>query len=277
MLFLRRLAGRWRSLGYLRAAHSGIRPWGGPARSWALAPGLLGLALAAQAAGPADNRRSGADFMSPATQALQRDDTQNPAWLWLKAGEQRFGADCARCHRPGSLSGVAVRYPAWDGVLGKPVTLAGRINQCRERHSQQPAWAPESEPLLGLETFVAHQSRGQPLSPPADARLTPWRARGEQLWQQRMGQIDLSCAQCHDQNAGGRLAGSLIPQGHPTAYPLYRLEWQGLGSLQRRLRNCLTGVRAEPFAFGDDELTALELYLVQRAAGMRLETPGVRP
>ena len=50
-----------------------------------------------------------------------------------------------------------------------------------------------------------------------------------------------------------------------------------MGSLQRRLRQCMGGVRAEPYAFGSDELTALELYLMQRAAGMPLETPAVRP
>ncbi len=224
-----------------------------------------------------DTRRSGFADMTPATQALQRDDAQNPGWLWLKSGEQRFAADCARCHAADSLRGVAARYPAWDAVLGKPVTLAGRINQCQQRHVRQPALAPESDALLGLETVVAHASRGMPVAPPADPRLAPWRARGQQLFTQRMGQLELSCAQCHDQNAGGRLAGSTIPQGHPTAYPIYRLEWQGMGSLQRRLRNCMTGVRAEPFAFGADELTALELHLMQRAAGMPLETPGVRP
>ena len=37
---------------------------------------------------------------------------------------------------------------------------------------------------------------------------------------------------------------AVIPQAHPTGYPIYRLEWQGLGSLQRRLRNCLVGMRA---------------------------------
>ena len=215
--------------------------------------------------------------MTPATQALQRDDAQNPGWLWLRSGEQRFAADCARCHSLTSLRGVATRYPAWDTVLGKPVTLAGRVNQCQQRHVQRPALVPESDALLGLETVVAHASRGLPIQPPADARLAPWRTRGEQLFLQRMGQLDLSCAQCHDQNAGGKLAGSTIPQGHPNAYPIYRLEWQGMGSLQRRLRNCMTGVRAEPFAFGADEFTALELLLMQRAAGMPLETPGVRP
>ena len=94
---------------------------------------------------------------------------------------------------------------------------------------------------------------------------------------QRIGQLDLSCAQCHDQHAGGRLAASPIPQAHPTGYPIYRLEWQGPGSLQRRLRGCMTGVRAEPFAANSEEMVDLELHLATRAMGMPVETPAVRP
>jgi sulfur-oxidizing protein SoxA len=145
------------------------------------------------------------------------------------------------------------------------------------RHQQLAPLPPESEALLGLESAVAMASRGLPVSPPDDARLAPFRAEGRRLFQQRQGQLDLSCAMCHDRHAGGRLGGSVIPQGHATAYPLYRLEWQALGSLQRRLRNCLNGVRAELPPFGAPELVALELYLAQRAAGLRLESPGVRP
>ena len=249
---------------------------------------VLVAAASAMAAAPAvadparpgaspDTRRSGLLDMQPSTQALQRDDGQNPGWLWLKGGEQDFQRDCRACHTPTSLRGVAARYPAWDEKLAKPLTLQGRIQQCRVRHVKAPPLAPESDALLGLETYVAHASRGQPIAPPADPRLQPWRERGEALFHQPLGQLALSCAQCHDQHAGGRLAGSTIPQGHATGYPLYRLEWQGMGSLQRRLRNCMTGVRAEPFAPGSDEFTALEAWLMQRAAGMPLETPAVRP
>jgi L-cysteine S-thiosulfotransferase len=237
---------------------------------------LLALLLAATAAS-ADPRRSGFEFMSPATQAMQKDDAANPAFLWVKDGEKRFEAACARCHTAPSLRGTAARYPAWDEKLGKPVTLAGRIEQCQQRHVKGAPLGAESEARLALEAFVAHQSRGEPIQPPPDARLAPARERGAQLYGQRFGQLDFSCAMCHDRVAGQRLAGSLIPQGHPTAYPLYRLEWQGLGSLQRRLRHCMSGVRAEPFAFDSDALTALELHLMQRAAGMPIETPGVRP
>jgi L-cysteine S-thiosulfotransferase len=242
-----------------------------------LAAGLLLLSLAASAQEP---RRSGSHYMSPATQAMQKDDAANPGFLWVNDGRKRFEATCSRCHAPdsaASLRGVAARYPAWDERLAQPLTLAGRINQCQQRHVKAEPLAAESDALLGIEAFVALQSRGLPIAPPADARLAPARTQGARLYQQRFGQLDFSCAMCHDRVAGQRLAGSTIPQGHPTAYPLYRLEWQALGSLQRRLRHCMSGVRAEPFAYGSAELTAIELYLMQRAAGMPLETPGVRP
>ena len=87
----------------------------------------------------------------------------------------------------------------------------------------------------------------------------------------------LYCSQCHDNLWGKRLAGNVVPQGHPTGYPVYRLEWQGIGSLQRRLRNCLSGMRAEVPPYGAPELVELELFLMWRARGLPIETPAVRP
>ena len=94
---------------------------------------------------------------------------------------------------------------------------------------------------------------------------------------QRQGQLNLSCGQCHDDNWGKHLAGNTVPQAHPTGYPIYRLEWQSLGSLQRRLRNCMIGMRAEPYAYGAPEYVDMELFLMWRARGMKIETPAVRP
>ncbi|HEY8611156.1 MAG TPA: sulfur oxidation c-type cytochrome SoxA [Roseomonas sp.] len=234
----------------------------------------------------AQERRSGFEEMSRETQAMQRDDTMNPGMLWVLEGETLWARpagpaaqSCASCHgeAESSMRGVAARYPSWDEANGAPVDLAGRIAQCRKERQGAPALARESGELLALTAFVGHQSRGLPISVPADPRLAPARERGRALYEERRGQLDLSCAQCHDGNAGRRLAGSVIPQAHPTGYPLYRLEWQGLGSLQRRLRGCMTGVRAEPFAYGAAEYVEIELYLMSRADGMALETPAVRP
>jgi sulfur-oxidizing protein SoxA len=247
---------------------------------------LLFSLPAAAADIPAAERRSGYDFMSPATQEMQREDALNPAMLWVAEGEAQWSEvpsatakSCAGCHGDvtSSMRGVAARYPAFDERSGKPIDLQQRINACRMQHQQQPAFAAESRPLLGLAAYLGLQSRGLPVQAPDDPRLAPALQRGEKLFHTALGQLNFSCTQCHDANWGKRLAGSPIPQAHATGYPIYRLEWQGMGSLQRRLRNCMTGVRAEPFPYGADELVELELYLNSRAAGMAVETPAVRP
>jgi L-cysteine S-thiosulfotransferase len=222
--------------------------------------------------------------MSPDIRAMQDDDFLNPGMLWVDEGAALWteapasGPACAGCHgEPASLAGVAARYPAWDDALGRPVDLEARVNLCRTRHQDAEPFARESRPLLALTALVAHQSRGMPIAPPGDTRLASARARGSELWATRMGQLDLSCAECHDDHPGGRLAAALIPQGHPTGYPLYRLEWQELGSLDRRFRGCLIGVRAEPFEPGSTDSVALKAFLAVRAAGLPVETPAVRP
>src|SRR4051812_41411768 len=116
-----------------------------------------------------------------------------------------------------------------------------------------------------------------PIETGGDPHLAPFIARGHDLFMRRQGQLNLACASCHDDNWDRRLAGSAITQGHPTGYPMYRLEWQSLGSLQRRLRACIFGIRAQPYDYGAPELVDLELYLMSRARGMAIETPAVRP
>lgn len=233
----------------------------------------------------ADERRSGFEFMGPDSQAMQRDDAINPGMLWVHEGEalwtRRDGTAqkaCSDCHGAlEAMRGVAARYPAFDAGSGGPLSLEQRIARCRTVHQGAPPSAYEGPELLALTAAVAHQSRGLPVAPDIDPRMDAARAEGERLFRQRQGQLDLACSQCHDERWGRRLAGVPIPQAHPTGYPVYRLEWQGLGSLQRRLRACQGAVRAEPYPYGSAELVALEAYLMARARGMPLETPAVRP
>jgi L-cysteine S-thiosulfotransferase len=234
---------------------------------------------------PLDQRRSSYEDMSPATRAMQDADTDNPGMLWVLDGEALWQAKtggaaraCADCHGDGrqSMVGVAARHPAFDAKRNGPVTLEGRINACRVEQQKAPSLAYESRELLALTAYLALQSRGMPIEID-EKRLSPTIAAGRETFRRRQGQLNLSCAQCHDQHHGGKLAGNTIPQGHPNGYPLYRLEWQTLGSLQRRLRNCLTGMRAANHSYGSQELSALETYLMWRARGMMIESPAVRP
>lgn len=255
-----------------------------------LGTALLGLAVMAPAVAraeiPLGQRRSSYEHMSRDTRAMQDDDTSNPAMLSVLDGEALWnakagasGKSCADCHGDAKISmkGLAARYPAYDEASWHPVNIEQRINLSRERDQKAAPFRYESAELLALTAYIALQSRGQPVAPPQDKRLEPFRERGRVQFNRRIGQLNLSCAQCHDDNWGKSLAGNIIPQAHPTGYPIYRLEWQSLGSLQRRLRNCMTGVRAEPFALGASDYVELELYLMWRARGMTMESPGVRP
>lgn len=273
-----------------RAAGAARRSVEGAARCRRLAPGALFLLLGPLLAGAAEiapqARRSAYADMSPETRAIQDDDTANPAMLAVLDGEALWnrpdgGASrsCAGCHgdAAASMKGVAARYPAFDEKSGRPVDLEERINSERADRQGAPPWRFESSELLALSAYVARQSRGEPIAPPDDARLKPFVDAGRALFNRRQGQLNLSCALCHDDNWGKRLAGNIVPQGHPTGYPIYRLEWQSIGSLQRRLRNCISGMRAELPDYGAADYVNLELFLMQRASGMPMESPAVRP
>jgi sulfur-oxidizing protein SoxA len=248
---------------------------------------LLASALAATAAEPQrpNPLKSGVEFTGADVRKLQADDFANPGMLWVARGAQLWsaaagntGKSCLDCHgeAPKSMKGVATRYPRVDSRAGRLINLEGRINLCRERNQQAEALAHESDDLLGLGAYVAHQSRGLPGNVAVDGQNRASFERGRAHFYQRIGQMNLACTHCHDRNWGRQLLAETISQGHGTGYPVYRLEWQKAGSLQRRLRSCYFGVRAEMPPYGAQELVELELYLAWRANGLPIETPGVR-
>ena len=221
-----------------------------------------------------DSRKSGYQYMSRQTQAMQDDEATGPAVLSLLDGEALWKKDCSSCHKAG-MKGVAARYPVLHH--GKLVNLEQRINACRVEQQKAAAFPYESKDLLALTAFIGRQSRGLPIQVDTTGPYASYFEAGKRTFYKRQGQLNLACTQCHDDNVGKKLAGSVIPGAHPTGYPIYRLEWQGMGSLHRRLRNCLTGMRAENYALGSPELVELELFLMWRARGMKIETPAVRP
>jgi L-cysteine S-thiosulfotransferase len=254
--------------------------------------GAVLVALAATAADiPLSERRSGYEMMAPELRAMQDDETANPGMLavidgealWRRppAGAGPAAKSCAGCHGEDarvSMQGVAARYPAFDPTRGRVLDLEQRINLCRTDHQHVTPLPFDSRELLALTAYVAHQSKGQKIAiPDADPQTGAHIAAGRAIFARRQGQLNLSCALCHDANWGKRLGGATIPQGHPTGYPIYRLEWQGMGSLSRRLRDCLTGMRAAPYPDEAPEIDDLELYLAWRARGMKIDAPAVRP
>ena len=245
----------------------------------------VAVALGQDRALPLPALRSGITFAGADVRAMQADDVSNPGFLWVEGGEKRWstpagaaGKSCASCHGDGrtSMRGVATRYPKYDAVAKGVEDLDARINRCRTEKQGAAPWAREAEELLSLSAYVSYQSRGLPLAVSIEGPARETFDRGHAFYHARHGQMNLSCSQCHDQNWGKRLLVENLSQGHGNAFPAYRLEWQSVGSLQRRIRACLFGIRAEMPSPGAPELTDVELYLAWRAQGLPLEAPGVR-
>jgi len=233
--------------------------------------------------------QSGYHYQSAAEQTLQDDTFANPGYLWVDEGALLFVASatgytpCASCHSQqeqehstNNWATAAARYPTFDSSLNSVISLEQRINQCRIKHQQQPAYPWESHELLALTTYVAHQAKGQPINAAKTAPDIASSERGAAYYQQRKGQLNLACRHCHELNPGKMLRGDRLSQGLPTGYPAYKLEWQTLGSLQRRLRDCDAGVRARRWEYGAQVYVDVERFLKDRAAGLVIETPAVR-
>jgi len=229
--------------------------------------------------------RNGSEFQSAEVRALQADDFANPMSLWISRGEALWkeprgaaGKSCESCHgeAANAMKGVTARYPRWDPALKRVVNVEERIQACSEGAQGAGRFGNPSDELVGLSAYIALQSRGLPMSVSIDGPARGAFERGRSLYFTRIGQMNLACTHCHDANWGRRLYAETVSQGHPTGWPAYRNEWQHPGTLERRLRACFFGVRAELPAYGDPDMIALELYLAWRAQGLSMEAPGVR-
>lgn len=225
------------------------------------------------------NPQSGNVYAGADTQAMQADDFANPGMLWVDQGAALWTEgepSCQSCHDDvDSLEGVATRYPRVDS-RGNLINLTQQIERCRTQHQGQSPEAYESATLLALTTLVTHQSKGLAYNVTVDGDAAPFFSAGRDYFYHRRGKMNLACHHCHEVNAGKQLRGETLSQGHGNGYPTYRLQWQTLGSLHRRLRFCNSAIHAQPYPYGAPQYVSLELYLAWRAAELPLESPAVR-
>ena len=254
---------------------------------WSLAMGLMWSNVSAQQRHiPLDQLPSGLAFSSPEVRGLQLDDDfASPSAHAIDKGAQLWkqvtgsnNKSCASCHGEAndSMKGAATRYPAIDKATGKLFNLEDRIRNCRSKQQKAINWLPESDELLAITLHVTGASKGMPILVNIDGPAKKHFEAGQKLYMARQGQMNLSCTQCHDQHYGQRLYNDKLSQGHPNGYPIFRLDWQYMASLERRLRFCYASVKAEVPPWGHQDMRNLNLYLMWRAQGLPIEVPAVR-
>lgn len=228
---------------------------------------------------------SGYAFMEPSTRELQDDDFLNPAFFLIDRGltlwdqpAPNTGLSCRSCHQTieDDMRGVAARYPQYDVGQSRLMNLEMKINsEIVEKLGSTPL-AYDSEDLLAFTALIGLQSRQMPMSVDVTDETKDWLARGQEIFETKRGQLNLSCEDCHQNHWGEKLRGDTISQGQINAFPIFRLTWGEAGSRHRMFTWCMESIRSEPYAPGSDEYLALEFFLAVRGNGLPMEAPGVR-
>tara|TARA_B100000780_G_scaffold40140_1_gene24941 strand:+ start:1936 stop:2772 length:837 start_codon:yes stop_codon:yes gene_type:complete len=229
-----------------------------------------------------DKVYSGWLFRKLETRALQMDDFDNPAFVFVDQGIDLFekvdgseGKSCASCHEDvEDFAGLRPSMPrVEDGTL---VTMENLVNDCRTERMGAEPWKYTGGQMTAVTALIGLQSRGMTVDVAVDGDAAPFFERGKELYYQRVGQLDMSCSNCHEDNYGTMIRADHLSQGQINGFPTYRLKNAKLNSAHARFKGCMKNIRATPFKVGGDEFKALELYLASRGNGLSVETPSVR-
>lgn len=231
-----------------------------------------------------DEVLSGWRFRSAETQAMQMDDFDNPGMLGAEEGLAQFetamgseGKACADCHNGAeSLKDVRPTYPKWNDAAETVYTVQMQINECLTDRMGADAEKYDSKKMLNFEAMLAAASRGMPVSVATDGPAQSTWEEGKELYYTRTGQLELSCANCHEDNYGNMIRADHLSQGQINGFPTYRLKNAKLNGVHSRFKGCVRDTRAETFSPGSPEFIALELYVASRGNGLSVEGPSVR-
>ena len=227
---------------------------------------------------------SGWHFRSDETQSLQLDDFDNPGMIFVDQGMDQWnevagsaGKSCATCHEgPESMTGVRAVYPKWNEEAGEVRTLAMQINDCRTNSMGAEPYGYTSGAMANMEALISVQSRGMPVNVAIDGPVAEAYEMGKELYYTRTGQLEMSCATCHEQNYGNHIRADHLSQGQINGFPTYRLKNAKLNTVHARFKGCVRDTRAETYSPGSAEFIALELYVASRGNGLSVEGPSVR-
>ncbi len=241
-------------------------------------------AAAAHLDGALDEVTSGWLYRSDETQAMQMDDFDNPGMIWVEKAWEAWGVaegsegkSCADCHGdPEEMAGVRAVYPKWNEAAGEVRTLQMQMNDCRVNRMGAEAWKTDKGGSIQMEALLASVSRGLPMNVAIDGPAAETWALGKELYYTRTGQLELSCANCHEDNYGNMIRADHLSQGQINGFPVYRLKNAKLNGVHSRFKGCVRDTRAQTYSPGSAEFVALELYVASRGNGLSVEGPSVR-
>ncbi len=232
-----------------------------------------------------DEIYSGWHFRGTETRAMQADDFDNPGMIFVEQAQETWetadgseGKSCSSCHGAAdeSMKGVRAVYPKWNEAAGEVRTLEMQINDCRENRMGADKWKYTGGDMVNMTALLASVSRGIPVNVAIDGPVQSTWEQGKELYYTRTGQLELSCANCHENSYGKMIRADHLSQGQINGFPTYRLKNTKLNAVHARFKGCVRDTRAETFKPGSPEFIALELYVASRGNGLSVEGPSIR-
>ncbi len=171
-------------------------------------------------------------------------------------------------------------YPKFDNKKGEVVTLAKAINNCLVENGEKP-WKVTKGKLVDLEAFFANASKeaGKKVHIIIDSKAASEAyERGKKEYYSQRGYLKLSCANCHVQGSGKRVRNEYLSPlyGATTHFPVYRMKWQGLGTLERRIKGCEKNQGENPHKAGGKWQNEMIYFMSYMSNGLPVDGPDVR-
>jgi L-cysteine S-thiosulfotransferase len=185
----------------------------------------------------------------------------------------RNGKHFADCFPSGGKN-ILGTYPYFDEGSGMVITFENAINACLRVNGESEYAYGQRHPMGVVTAYARTLSDGTRLSVRVDspAALAQYRV-GRDLFFQRIGQLNASCAGCHVDNAGNIMRMEVISPalGQATHWPIFR-GGEELMTFQGRFKRCMEQMRAEPFGYNSEEWNNLEYYLSYMSNGLPLKS-----
>jgi sulfur-oxidizing protein SoxA len=128
------------------------------------------------------------------------------------------GNSCASCHTPEDFEMVRATYPAGTRIPGAVQTVEMQVIECQtDRMGMEEPFGYNSQEMRNMSALIASVGRGQVVNVAIDGPAQSTWEQGRDIYYTRFGQLELSCANCHEDNYGNNIRADHLSQGRSTA------------------------------------------------------------
>lgn len=220
-------------------------------------------------------------FHKPKREQLAQVNEFPPYMISLEEGEELYKTPFANGKSYNSCfktPAVKQNYPRFDTERNEVITLGQAINECRTENGEKPLRYKKGD-IAKIMAYMAYESRGNKIDvkiPSAEAEMAY--ERGKKYFYKQQGYFTLNCYECHVDGAGKRARAEVLSPilGAATHFPVYRIKWEGLGTMQRRLSGCVRDTGVEQPKAQTKYLKELEYFVTYMSNGMKINAPDTR-